>query len=149
MKINTNNLLAATVGSVLLGTSLLGTGTAAMAASGDQGTSIELIKNDPGYTHMSLTFPTQVSMDEVEIDGEGFVKLGDIKGEVVSEHRAGAPGSTPASNWSRTPMARTTPTPLPRTRDRAIGSDGRSSTPRPSSTGTRTTFRSWCPSVRR
>lgn len=103
MKINTNNLLAATVGGVLLGTSLLGTGTAAMAASGDQGTSIELIKNDPGYTHMSLTFPTQVSMDEVEIDGEGFVKLGDIKGEAVSEHRAGAPGMPAAVRRLRIP----------------------------------------------
>lgn len=83
------SLVTAIAGLCLSG-GLLNTETA-MASTDSDGVTMQLLKNDPGYTHLNIEFPTQIAIQDIMIDGEPFMKIGDIKGEAVSEHRAGVP----------------------------------------------------------
>ena len=87
---------------LVVATGLLTAGPALGAAPADSVTT-RLLKNDPGYTHLQMAFPTQLEMKDVVIEGESFMKLGDIKGELRSGQEAGCPDLPAAVRRLRIP----------------------------------------------
>ena len=87
---------------LVVATGLLTAGPALGASPADS-VSTRLLKNDPGYTHLQMEFPTQLEMQDVVIEGESFVKIGDIKGELHSSREAGCPDLPAAVHRLRIP----------------------------------------------
>ena len=87
---------------LVVATGLLTAGPALGATPADSVTT-QLLKNDPGYTHIQMDFPTQLEMKDVVIDGESYIKLGDIKGEARSDYEAGCPDMPAAVRRLRIP----------------------------------------------